>query len=151
MIASQSSTSQGTGSQVSRVTRSQVTSPSVLGTPSTGTGSWITGSQVTPSGDSDTHGTASGSPGTESQTIGTSSGRHSSNEDVEEGLQRDASSKKRKPSWLRELVKEAEESVGPPRREVKESKAPKRFSSYMAQVTSLREFEPTTYEEAFVH
>ena len=48
-------------------------------------------------------------------------------------------SKKRKPSWLKELVKETEESVGPPKREVRESKAPERFSSYMAVVTSLRE------------
>ena len=39
-----------------------------------------------------------------------------SDEDVEEGLRQDASSKKRKPSWLKELMKEAEESVGPPRR-----------------------------------
>ena len=74
-----------------------------------------------------------------------------SDEDVLEGLQEAASSKKRKPSWLRELVKEAEESVGPPRREVRESKAPKKFSSYMAQVTNLHESEPTTYEEASVH
>ena len=55
------------------------------------------------------------------------------------------------PSWLRELVKEVDESVEPLRREVKESKEPERFSSYMAQVTSLREFEPTTYEEASIH
>ena len=60
-----------------------------------------------------------------------------SDEDVEEGLPQDATSKKRKPSWLRELVKEAKESVGPPRREVRESKAPKRFTSYMAQVSKL--------------
>ena len=98
----------------------------------------------------DTLGTGSSSSRTRSQTVGTSSGRRSSNEDVEEGLRQDASSKKRKPSWLRELVKEAEESVGPPRREVRESKPPKRFSSYMAQVTSLRESEPTTYEEASI-
>ena len=71
-------------------------------------------------------------------------------EDVEEGLPQDASSKKRKPSWLRELVKEAEESVRPPRREVRESKEPERFSSYMAQVTSLRDTIPTTYED-FMH
>ena len=48
-------------------------------------------------------------------------------------------------------MKEAEESVGPPKREVRESKAPERFSSYMAVVTSLRESEPTTYEEASPH
>ena len=38
-------------------------------------------------------------------------------------------------------MKEAEEFVGPPKREVRESRAPERFSSHMAQVTSLREFE----------
>ena len=41
--------------------------------------------------------------------------------------------------------------VGPPRREVKESKTPKRYSSYLAQVTSLCKSEPTTYEEASAH
>ena len=55
------------------------------------------------------------------------------NEDVEEGLPRDATSKKRKPSWLKELVKEEEEFMGPPRREVRESRAPERFSSYLAR------------------
>ena len=74
-----------------------------------------------------------------------------SDEDVEEGLPQDATSRKRKPSWLRELVEEAEESMGPPKREVRESRAPERFSSYMAQVNNLRESKPTTYEEASTH
>ena len=74
-----------------------------------------------------------------------------SDEDVEESLRHDASSKKRKPSWIKELMKEAEESVGPPRREVRESRAPERFSNYMEQVTSLRDTVPTTYDEASVH
>ena len=50
-----------------------------------------------------------------------------SDEDVGEGLPQDATSRKRKPSWLRELVKEAEEFVGPPNREVRESKELERF------------------------
>ena len=74
-----------------------------------------------------------------------------SDEEVEESLRQDASSRKRKPSWLQELMKEAEQSVGPPKREVKESRAPERFSSYMAQVTSLRDTVPDTYEEASAH
>ena len=37
------------------------------------------------------------------------------------------SSKKRKASWLKDLVKEAKESVRPPRREVRESKALRDF------------------------
>ena len=142
MTASQSSSSQGIGSHVSGVTRSQITGSSVSGTQSTktsgtGTSSRVTGSQVTPSCDSDTHGSGLGSPSTRYHTTGTSSRRHSSNEDVEEGLPEDDTSKKIKPSWLKELVKEAKESVGPPRIEVRESRAPERFSSYMAQVTML--------------
>ena len=48
-------------------------------------------------------------------------------------------------------MKKAEESVGPPKREVRESRAPEIFCSYMAQVTSLRDTVSSTYEEAFVH
>ena len=53
-------------------------------------------------------------------------------EEVQKSLRQDASSRKRNPICLKELMKESEESVGPPRREVRESKAPERFSSYMA-------------------
>ena len=48
-------------------------------------------------------------------------------------------------------MKEVEESVGPPKREVRESKALERFSSYMVVVTNLHESEPSTFEEAFAH
>ena len=48
-------------------------------------------------------------------------------------------------------MKEADESVGPPKREVRKSKAPERFSSYLAQVTNLHEFERDNYEEASTH
>ena len=74
-----------------------------------------------------------------------------SDEEVEESLRQDVSSRKRKQSWLKELMKEAEDSVGPSKREVRESRAPDRFSSYMAQVTSLRDTVPTTYDGASIH
>ena len=48
-------------------------------------------------------------------------------------------------------MKEVEDFVGPPRRQVRYNKELEIFSSYMGQVTSLREFEPTTYQEASVH
>ena len=48
-------------------------------------------------------------------------------------------------------MNEAEEFVGPPRMEVGESRALERFSSYLAQVTNLRDSEPATYEEASAH
>ena len=105
---------------------------------------------MTPSGDSSSSGIGTGSPDIGSQVVGTSPGRQMFDEEVEEILRKDASSKKRNPSWLKELMKEAKESVGPPRREVRESKEPERFSSYMAQVTSLLDTIPTTYED-FMH
>ena len=48
-------------------------------------------------------------------------------------------------------MKEADELVGPTKREVRESRELERFSSYMAQVTSLRATIPSTYEEASIH
>ena len=48
---------------------------------------------MTPSGDSSSSGT-----GTGSQVVGTSSGRQMSDEEFEESLRQDASSRKRKPS-----------------------------------------------------
>ena len=73
-------------------------------------------------------------------------------EDVqEEGSPREVISKKRKTSCIKEQMKEAFESIGKPKREVKESKAPERFSNYMAVVTSLRESEPSTFEDAIAH
>ena len=109
-------------------------------------GQRITRSHMTPSGDSSSSGT-----GTGSQVVGTSSRRQVSDEEVEESLRQDASSRKRKPSWLQELMKKVEQSVGPPKREVRLSRAPERFSSYMAQVTSLRDTVLDTSEEAFAH
>ena len=63
---------------------------------------------MTPSGDSSSSGTGTSSLGTCSQVVGTSSGRQVSDEEVEESLRQNASSRKRKPSWLQELMKEVE-------------------------------------------
>jgi hypothetical protein len=38
--------------------------------------------------------------------------------------------------------------VGNPRQAVRESKPPERFCSYIAMVSSIRESEPSTFEEA---
>ena len=48
-------------------------------------------------------------------------------------------------------MKEAEEPVGLSKREVRERKAPERFSRYIAQATSLRDIVLDTSEEAFAH
>jgi hypothetical protein len=45
-------------------------------------------------------------------------------------------------------LREAQGSVGNPRQAVRESKPPERFCSYIAMVSSIRETEPYTFEEA---
>ena len=75
-----------------KVTRSLDTRTQSTGTSYTGRSSQIIGSQVSPTCDSGSLGFDS--PGTRSQTIGTSSGRQSSDEEVqEEGLPQEATSK----------------------------------------------------------
>jgi hypothetical protein len=45
-------------------------------------------------------------------------------------------------------LREAHGSVGNPRQAVRESKSPERFCSYIEMVSSIREFEPSTFGEA---
>jgi hypothetical protein len=59
----------------------------------------------------------------------------------------DATSEKRKPKWLQDTLKEAQGSVGNPRKAVRESKPPERFCSYLAMVSNISESEPSTFEE----
>jgi hypothetical protein len=78
------------------------------------------------------------------------SGSQSSGDGVEQGESpsRDTTSERRKPKWLRDTLREAQGSVGNPRQAVRESKPPERFCSYLAMVSSIRESEPSTFEEA---
>ena len=54
---------------------------------------------------------------------------------------------KRKPKLLQDTLYEATLVAGP-KRQVRESKPPERFCSYMALVTSIVDSEPSSYEEA---
>lgn len=54
---------------------------------------------------------------------------------------------KRKPKWLQDTLREAT-SIAGPKRQVRESKPPKQFCSYMPLVTSIIDFDPSSYEEA---
>jgi hypothetical protein len=57
-------------------------------------------------------------------------------------------SKKRKPRWFQETLKEAKENIGEPKRQFRERKASKRLGSYLAMVTSISDTEPQTIEQA---
>ena len=48
-------------------------------------------------------------------------------------------------------MNEAAQFVGPPKREIRESRAPERFCSYMAMLTTTIDSEPSTFEEAKSH
>jgi hypothetical protein len=105
--------------------------PQVSGTPVSG----VTGSPCTASG-SQTEGVQSkGEKSSGSQSVETSL------EAVTLG-QRDltsplTTSRKRRPRWFQETLKEAKENVGEPKSQIREIRPPVRFGAYMALVTSI--------------
>jgi hypothetical protein len=114
------------GQRVSVTTCPQVIGPQI-------SGSRVTGPQVSGSG-----------------TPESTSGSQSSGDGVEQGESppRDTTSERRKPKWLQDALREAQGSVGNPRQAVRESKPPERFCNYNVMVSSIRESEPSTFEEA---
>jgi hypothetical protein len=98
---------------------------------------------------------SSGSQATDPQvsgsgTSGSTTGSLSSADGVEQGESPplDTTSERRKPKWLQDILRDAQGSVGNPKEAVRESKPPERFCSYIAMVSSIRESEPSTFEEA---
>ena len=82
---------------------------------------------------------------TGSQVTGASTSRSSSYEDRPVWEQ---SSRKKKPKWLQDTLKEAQE-FGTPKDPVTTIQMPDRLG--MALVASLRDSEPSTFEEASQH
>jgi hypothetical protein len=74
----------------------------------------------------------------------------SSADGVEQGESppQDTTSERRNPKWLQYILRDAQGSVGNPKQAVRESKPPERFCNYIAMVSSIRESEPSTFEEA---
>jgi hypothetical protein len=60
----------------------------------------------------------------------------------------DTTLERKKPKWLRDILRDAQGSVGNPKQAVRETKPPKRFCSYIVMVSSIWESEPSTFEEA---
>ena len=54
--------------------------------------------------------------------------------------------RKRKPAWTREIIREAKR-YGAPEGSTRERKKPKTFSNYVALMCDLVDQEPTNYEE----
>jgi hypothetical protein len=68
----------------------------------------------------------------------------------EETTPPEITSGKRKLRWFQETLKEAKEYVGEPQRLMRESRAPERFGSHLAMVTSISESEATFDEQVAV-
>jgi hypothetical protein len=116
-----------------QTTVTQSSGPPVLVTGPQSSGSQATDPQVSGSG-----------------TSGSTTGSLSSVDGVEQGESPllDTTSERKKPKWLRDILSDAQGSVGNPKEAVRESKPPERFCSYIAMVSSIRESEPSTFEEA---
>jgi hypothetical protein len=121
------------GSQYSPLVGSTHGTSGDTGSVSTGIGTGFPGTGT----GSGRAGTGTGSQG----TVGQGSGVHSSGDDEE------VPSGKRKPKWLQETLREADD-FGGPKRATRESRPPERFCAHMAMVTSITESEPSSYEEA---
>jgi hypothetical protein len=127
----------------------QVSSQQTIVTQSSGPpASVTTGSQVT--GPQSSGSQATGPQVSGSGTSGSTTGSLSSADGVEQGESppQDTTSERRKPKWLQDTLREAQGSMGNPRQAVRESKPPEKFCSYIVMVTSIRESEPSTFEEA---
>lgn len=134
---------QGTTTQVSRASSG---TPRSRGSPSSG----VTSSQsiALPGIGSP----AVGSSGTISQSLGStlvslepsSLGGEALDEDFPIPPQ-ETTIGKRKPRWIRDALKEAQEAVGRPKWSVRERRSPKRLGSFVANVV---ETEPASFEEA---
>jgi hypothetical protein len=54
---------------------------------------------------------------------------------------------KRRPRWFQETLKEAKENVWEPKSQIRESRPPVRFGSYLALVTSITDTKPQTFAQ----
>lgn len=146
LIQSQGSSGQGSGG-----TSITVSGPSV----SSGSQNQVGGSSGSPQSNSQgsplmdsSHGTLA-STGTDSgmRSVGKPSVVQASNDDEDSFTSvGEVCSGKRTPKCLQDTLREATSVVGP-KRQVRESKPPKQFCSYIALVTSIVDSEPSSYEE----
>jgi hypothetical protein len=83
---------------------------------------------------------------------GTGTNAQTSNQDEEQEAppiqDPPSTSRRRKTKCAEQTLREAHEYVGAPRTSVRESRAPERFSSYMALMSELLEVEPSNFQGA---
>jgi hypothetical protein len=74
--------------------------------------------------------------------------QHEQHEEQDAPFTQAESSSRRMPKWVECTLREAQEQVDAPKTSVRMSKAPQRFSSYMALMSELIEAEPSSFQEA---
>jgi hypothetical protein len=117
--------------------------------------SWVTGSPCTASGSQSEHVQSDGAQTSEGVQTSGSQSVETSPEAVTLG-QRDltsplTTSRKRRPRWFQETLKEARENVGEPKSQIRESRPPVRLGAYLALVTRIRDTEPQTFAQPVDH
>jgi hypothetical protein len=104
--------------------------------------SWVTGSPCTASGSQLEHVQSNGAQTLEGVQSSGSQSVEMSPEVVTLGQRGLTSpltaSRKRRPRWFQETLKEAKENVGEPKSQIRESRPPVRLGAYLALVTSIR-------------
>jgi hypothetical protein len=125
--------------------------PQWSGTPVSG----VTGSPCTASGSQSEHVQSDGAQTSERVQSSGSQSVETSPEAVTLG-QRDltsplTASRKTRPRWFQETLKEARENVGEPKSQIRESRSLVRLGAYLALVTSIRDTEPWTFAQAVDH
>jgi hypothetical protein len=60
-------------------------------------------------------------------------------------------SRKRRPRWFQETLKEAIENVGEPQSQIRQRRPPIRLGAYLALVTTIRDIEPQTFAQVEDH
>ena len=142
--------------QISGVTGSQGT-----GTASTGSVIQVASTSGTVSGTGSglspqiTGSSGTGSSGTGPRGVGPSGTGPSSAEESPRPVWEEQSSRKRKPKWLQKTLKDAK-AIGKPQEQIRTVVEPDRYGVVpdrdgMALVASLRDYEPSTFEEASQH
>ena len=151
--ASSTGTSGTPGSGVSQVTGSGMQGVRLI--PAAGAGTQVTG-QGTRGSSGESTGAGSAGAGSGSQRAGvgptqsSSPGRDAGRFEEQPAnvvIPQEVTSGRRRPKWLQDTLREAREA-GEPERIMRRGKAPERFCSYIASVTSITNSESSSFQEA---
>lgn len=83
-----------------------------------------------------------------SQVTGTQSSEQEEEQKASPTQEIPSTSRRRRPRWLDQTLRDAQEHVEAPRKTFRESKPLKKFSSYMKLMSDINDSKPSTFQEA---